>query len=203
MIFKKLLIVTTLLIALFSGYQVIKIETKAVVAQHLIKTAWQKSLTTNNIIKPWSWADTWPIMKLNLAGGETQYVLYGMSGQALAFGPAHMTESALPGQGKDIVIAAHRDTHFSNLKDLVLGDTISLEDRHKNLYDYRIVSARVVDTRNELLYLDDSQENLRLITCYPFDALNPNGPLRYEIVAIPQHLQIDIDFENPGLMTAL
>ena len=200
---RKFTFTISLIIALICSTQAIKIEAKAILAQHLIENAWAQTLKTQDRIKPWSWADTWPVMRIIFSNGEDYFVLHGMSGQALAFGPAHLAESAMPGNGKDVVIAAHRDTHFSGLKNLVIGDEVLLEDKSSQKYHYRIISARIVDTREEQLYLDDSTESLRLITCFPFDAINPNGPLRYEIVAVPKDVQIQSEFKSPNLHTAL
>ena len=46
-------------------------------------------------------------------------------------------------------------------------------------------SARIVDSRRKALPLSDSVERLLLVTCYPFDALAPGGPLRYVVSAVP------------------
>ena len=200
---RKILFTLSLITALICSAQAIKIEAKAILAQHLIKDAWAETLKTQDPIKPWSWADTWPVMRINFSRGDNYFVLHGMSGQALAFGPAHLSESSMPGKGKEVVIAAHRDTHFSGLKNVVIGEEVILQDSLAQEHSYRIISARIVDTRQEQLYLDDTQESLRLITCYPFDAIDPNGPLRYEIIAVPSELQIESKFQNPNLHTAL
>jgi len=172
-------------LTLIFTFQSCKIYVKATLAQYLIASAWSESQTTGQTIRPWTWADTYPVLKLAFKNGESQFVLKGLSGQALAFGPAHLNASALPGQNKEITIAAHRDTHFSDLKDTLLNDTFTLETIDKNIFTYQVVATRIIDTRKEKLIIDNQQEVLRLITCYPFDAISPGGPLRYEVIAIP------------------
>ncbi|MBT8143012.1 MAG: class GN sortase [Gammaproteobacteria bacterium] len=199
-------IIGLLLVSMFCTVQIIKIQAKARIAQYLIAEAWQQSLNNQQLKKPWSWADTWPVLRLEFASGKKQFVLHGMHGQSLAFGPAHMNASAMPGEGKEIVIAAHRDTHFSELKNLVLGEEIKVQDTHRHEYTYRVTTARIVDSNKQSLELDSTQEVLRLITCYPFDAVNPNGPLRYEIIAIPTHSELEqanADFKHPDWQSRL
>jgi len=188
---KKIIFYLCLSIAIISSFQSIKIYAKAVVAQHLIASAWTQTQDTGRTVKPWAWADTSPILKLTLSNKKAHYVLQGMSGQALAFGPAHLSASALPGNNQEIIIAAHRDTHFRSVKNIQLGEELTLENRHKKQFQYRVVSTRIVDTREEKLWINEEQEILRLITCYPFDAVSPRGPLRYEVIAIPHLKEID------------
>jgi sortase A len=41
----------------------------------------------------------------------------------------------------------------------------------------------VVDSRKGSLLLDTDGAMLTLVTCYPFDAVDPGGPLRYVVTA--------------------
>jgi len=110
-------------------------------------------------------------------------VLAGASGEALAFGPGHLSQSATPGSEGNSVIAGHRDTHFAFLKHLKSGDRLQLEAQDGKIHEYRVTDLRVVlETETEVL-LPTEQAMLTLITCYPFDALNPGGPLRYVVRA--------------------
>ena len=64
-------------------------------------------------------ADMRPLARLRQPRLDvTQVVLDGASGRVLAFGPGHVTGSALPGVNGNIVISGHRDTHFRWLRDL-------------------------------------------------------------------------------------
>ena len=159
------------------------IPTKAWVAQQLIARAWRETLAGEQHVRPWSWADTWPIAKLELAGVDTPlYVLAGVSGQSLAFGPAHLSESGLPGEADNVVIAGHRDTHFAALADIAIGDAIVVESHHGSTR-YRVEATAIVhESRVDLAWRTGRRE-LTLITCYPFDAIVPGGPLRYVVFA--------------------
>jgi sortase A len=49
--------------------------------------------------------------------------------------------------------------------------------------DWRVGEVSVVDSRTAVIRNDDRGAGLILITCYPFDALVPGGPLRYVVTA--------------------
>jgi sortase A len=135
-------------------------------------------------VRPWPWADTWPVARLKLPGaGEPLTVLAGASGRNLAFGPALLDGSAAPGAPGVTVIAGHRDTHFNALAGLAQGDRIELERADGTLLSYEVAAIDVIDSEREMLRLDAPEPALALVTCYPFDALASGGPLRYVVTA--------------------
>ncbi len=158
------------------------IPAKAVLAQHLLQRAWQKSQATDSIVKPWPWADTWPVGRLhNDRLGIDLIVLEGESGEVLAFGPGHLSRSSAPGKNGHCILAGHRDTSFAFLKDLKIGDILVLEGR-RGTDRYLVQTAQAV--RAEDLYLDSEREGwLTLITCFPFNAVMPGTPIRYVVSA--------------------
>lgn len=176
-----LLVACLLMSALLFGSSTY-IYAKAALAQLLIQHAWQQAVETGSNHPPWSWADTHPVAKLTL-GPNSFYVLSGVSGHTLAFGPGHMSSTPLPGIAGNVVIAGHRDTHFSQLNKLNINDNISLETT-KDVYQYRIVDRLIVHENNMLVAEQTDENVLTLITCYPFDAISPNTPWRYVIKAI-------------------
>jgi sortase A len=97
---------------------------KAELAQVLISRAWRAA----DKARPWPWADTWPILRLQAPRlGVDLYVLEGGQGHALAFGPGRMRQPG--GAGAAILIAGHRDTHFRFLQALHSGDVLLLQDK--------------------------------------------------------------------------
>ena len=67
------------------------IHAKALVAQVLLERAFEKTIATGHETKPWSWADTWPVARIEVKRLHARaIVLAGSSGQALAFGPGHV-----------------------------------------------------------------------------------------------------------------
>jgi sortase A len=176
---------TTLLlvIAIFCLGKSYWISGKAVVAQWLIANAWSETLESGQNTKPWSWADTWPIAMLITPQGEKFYVLDSFSGQALAFGPGWLTQSAAPGTKGNTIIAAHRDTHFQFMEIVQQGDQIQLQDRSGKFHEYVVSSMEVVDSDQQKLEIQHQSAELTLITCYPFHSLSAGGSLRYVVHA--------------------
>lgn len=160
------------------------IDAKAVVAQQLIASAWTETLRQQDPVKPWSWADTWPVAQLIKPDGDKLYVLNSTSGEALAFGPAHMQGSSLPGEVGNIVIAGHRDTHFKFMQDVAIGDEFVLQNHNGVEYHYRVQHIRIADSRTESVQLHSDYNELQLISCYPFKQAQAGGPLRYIVTAL-------------------
>ena len=160
------------------------IHAKALVAQVLLHRAWASTQTTGVPAKPWPWADTATIARLIApAQGADLLVLAGASGRTLAFGPGHHDGSALPGEAGNAVISAHRDTHFRFLRDVAVGDTLIVEGATGKRFIYRVRAIDIADERDLRLPRLPPEPTLTLVTCYPFDAVEPGGPLRYVVVA--------------------
>jgi sortase A len=67
------------------------IHAKALLAQVLLERAFSETIATGREVKPWSWADTWPVARIEVKRlHASAIVLAGSSGQALAFGPGHV-----------------------------------------------------------------------------------------------------------------
>ncbi len=160
------------------------IHAKALLAQHLIAKAWAETLTGSRAVRPWPWADSWPVARLEFpAEGKEMIVLAGGSGRTLAFAPGHLDGSPLPGAPGNSIIGGHRDTHFRLLERLKPGDVIRAWDRTGVRHRFRVTSTQVVDSRTTRLDPDGVTPGLILVTCYPFDAIVPGGPLRYLVFA--------------------
>lgn len=157
---------------------------KAYIAQILIGQAWQDTLATQSIQKPWPWADTWPVAKLTFSERKKSFVvLADANGQSLAFGPSHVKSSAEFEQQGTKIIGGHRDTHFSILKNIKLGETISVQNQYGNWQSYEITETKIVDSREGDWYFDIDADELHLITCYPFEAVIAGGPERFVVIA--------------------
>ncbi len=159
---------------------------KAIVAQLLIEDAWQITLVSGDVVKPWPWADTWPVARLQFEAGDIDlYVLNGAQGSSLAFGPAHLMASATPGSDGVSIISGHNDTHFRFMQHLQPGDILQLTAADHRISRYQVASLSVVDSRSQPLQVNTDINALMLITCYPFGAIQPGGNLRYVVVAEP------------------
>jgi len=180
----RLLVACLLCLGFWQLGQGAYIPAKAWLAQELMQRAWMRTGSGEVRATPWPWADTWPVARMTARSGEVDLiVLAGASGRTLAFGPGHMSISAMPGEVGNAVIAGHRDTHFQFLKDVQPGELLKVESSKGMWHLYKVVGVDVVDSRKGSLLLDTEAAMLSLVTCYPFDARETGGPLRYVVTA--------------------
>ena len=162
------------------------IPAKAWLAQVLLERAWERRLAGAADTRPWPWADTRPLARLRQPRlGIEQIVLEGASGRVLAFGPGHVLGSARPGAAGNVVISGHRDTHFRWLSALRDGDDLLLQTKEGHERRYR-VDHSAIHHEDEVALLDPlAGDQLRLLTCFPFDAVAAGTPQRYVVTAFP------------------
>ena len=173
------------LLGLWNTGQGAWIYVKAELSQYLLEAAWTKTLRGSKHAIPWPWADTWPIARLLIPQHDMNlFVLSGASGRTLAFGPGHVSGSAVPGEIGTTILNGHRDTHFKILEYLRLDDQIVLELPNGKRKQYSIDEVKIVNASSAKIFHDDTTSRLVLITCYPFDAIMPGGPLRYVVSAV-------------------
>jgi sortase A len=161
---------------------------KAVLAQVLIQRAWAANVEEGAPReRPWSWADTTPVGRLEFVRQRrSMVVLAGDGGRVLAFGPGHRSGSALPGKSGNSVISAHRDTHFAILEDARIGDLVRVENLEGQTVTYRIDGLDVVDEHDLSVTEQRGIDQLTLVTCWPFHAITAGGPWRYVVTASRQ-----------------
>src|SRR5438477_9836702 len=139
---------------------------KARVAQMLLARAWSLTLRGGRDVKPWGWADTWPVAKIEFPRQHASaIVLAGASGRTMAFGPGHVDGTAMPGERGNCAISAHRDTQFDVLREVAAGDRIVVQSRDGRKHVYVVRGARVVDRLDTSVLRRSNGETLTLITC--------------------------------------
>ena len=159
------------------------IHAKALLAQVLLERAFTASIVAGHPTKPWSWADTWPVARIEVRRLKASSIaLAGSSGQALAFGPGHIALTPNAGERGVAVYSAHRDTHFRFLQDVVIGDIIDISRSDGRHFRYRVDATSVV--RFDASGIDPLSGGYELVlsTCWPFTSLTP-GPERYLVHA--------------------
>jgi sortase A len=115
--------------------------------------------------------------------GIDQIVPEGANGRTLAFGPEHV-ESTRPLEGSgSIILIGHRDTHFRFLEKLESGDVLALQARSGMWMRFTMQDRQIVDSRTATISTQENKRQLIFVTCYPFHAIVPGGPLRYMVIA--------------------
>jgi sortase A len=159
------------------------IHAKALVAQILLERAFAATLESGRDTKPWSWADTWPVARISVPRlGKSAIALNGSSGQALAFGPGHVELTPEAGDRGTAVYSAHRDTHFSFVRDIGIGDEIDVTRRDGAVARFSVTHMSVVAF--DATGIDPLRPGRRLVlaTCWPLDGTRAT-PLRYLVHA--------------------
>ena len=175
------------------------IYTKARLAQFLLQRAWSRTLAGESTVKPWPWADTWPVARLRVPSqGIDVIVLNGAYGRTLAFGPGYAESSSFPGSPGTTILTGHRDTHFEFLKRLKQDDEIVVETAAGSAQRYLVLDSQIVDARTASIALADGEDQLVLVTCYPFDTIVPGGPLRYVVSAAPRTSTLPHSTDRPA-----
>lgn len=153
------------------------IPAKALLAYGLLDLAHDGAQATGAPVKPWSWADFGVIGKLAI-GDEKIHVLDRATNQAMAFGAGRHEEYAPHGPH---VLSGHRDTHFAVLEHVKQGDEFSYQSSQGDTI-YRVSETRIFDIREGVL-LPPAAGEIMLMTCWPFDAIDPNTTKRYLVLA--------------------
>ena len=94
-------------------------------------------------------------------------VLEGVDKKTLRRGVGRIPETALPGDGGNVGLAAHRDSFFRGLKDIRKNDIVTLKTLD-NTYYYRVEWTEIVLPKDTYVLEDSGVPELTLVTCYPF-----------------------------------
>jgi sortase A len=173
-----------LLVAFWHGGQAAYVHAKAALGQELLLRSWAVSRASGDAARPWPWADTHPVARLRAPAYDVDLlVLAGANGRTLAWGPGHVEGTAMPGARGNAVVTGHRDTHFAFLRDVQRGDVLLVESADGTTRRYRVERTFVAHRSALALPADERATTLALVTCYPFDAIDPGTPLRYAVIA--------------------
>jgi len=163
--------------------QAVYIHAKALLAQILLERAFTQTLATGREVKPWSWADTWPVARVSVPRLKASaIVLAGASGQALAFGPGQVERTPDAGERGTAIYSAHRDTHFAFLGEVAIGDEIRVVRRDGREFRFRVTGTSIVHWDASGIDPAAAGRRLALVTCWPLGG-KFSGPLRYVVYA--------------------
>lgn len=199
---RSFLIAVLVVFTLISWGHSLIIYSKAWLAQVLIERAWVATLEGKSSVKPWPWADTWPVAKVRINEDEKElYVLAGSHGSSLAFGPGHLDGTAMPGEDGTIVLSGHRDTHFRFLEHQNINDVISVQAKDGTWSHYIITDQLVRSVNDGPWHINNELDQLHLVTCYPFNSPLPGGDLRHITIAERQSDPREFNIENHSLLS--
>ena len=108
-------------------------------------------------------------------------ILQGEGNAELRKGAGHYVLSLLPGEGGNVVLSGHREAAFYALKDVVLGDQVTVKTDY-GTYSYQISDIYITTPDDTTPTEPTDTERLTMYTCYPFIKYGPT-PERYVVVA--------------------
>jgi len=108
-------------------------------------------------------------------------VLEGSDDATLSRAAGHIEDTALPGQRGNAGIAAHRDTIFRPVRNLRIGDVMTVTTAD-GAYDYRIDQTMIVNPEDVYVLDPTAHATLTLVTCYPFTFIG-HAPKRFIVKA--------------------
>lgn len=157
------------------------VQAKGLLGQLLLERAFAAADVSEPVQMPWPGAVSHPVARLHMPErGINRLVLDGADTPVLAWGPGLET-----GSNGHRMIAAHRDTHFRFLEHVEPGERLYLEMIDGTTEHWQVVSREVVDSRTTAIDMALDADQLTLVTCYPFTATTPGGPLRLVLTLIP------------------
>ena len=112
---------------------------------------------------------------------ERWAVIEGTRRADLRIGVGHVVQTALPGALSNAVLAGHRETVFSRLGDLIVGNRVVVRTS-AGRFTYRVTGTRIVKSNAMGVLAATATARLTLITCYPFVHYGPS-PQRYIVTA--------------------
>ena len=105
----------------------------------------------------------------------------GTTDTQLKKGVGHFIGSVLPGVRDNSVLAGHRDSVFSKLGKIRIGDLLTI-DSESGIYKYKVSRIRIVMADDRTIIVPTETAILTLSTCYPFNFLG-NAPKRFIVSA--------------------
>lgn len=118
---------------------------------------------------------TIPVLKAKLP------IFEGTASAQLKKGVGHYQGSVLPGYKDNSVLAGHRDSVFSQLGKLKLGQLVVV-DTARGKFTYKISKFRIVESNDRTVIVPTKNAVLTLSTCYPFYFIGP-APKRFVVSA--------------------
>ena len=114
--------------------------------------------------------------------GISTPVLAGDDKRSLDLGIGHLSDTPRPWEPGNSAVAAHRDGIFRPLKDVQIGDAISVRTPHGD-FEYTVRETKIVKPTDLSVLTPLESDALTLITCYPFNYVG-SAPKRFIVHAM-------------------
>lgn len=108
-------------------------------------------------------------------------IIEGTGDGELKRGVGHFIGSVLPGENDNSVLSGHRDSVFSQLGKLTLGDLVVVRTKVGE-FTYQVIKFRIVQADDRTVIVPTPTAILTLSTCYPFRFIG-NAPKRFIVSA--------------------
>ena len=108
-------------------------------------------------------------------------IIEGTGDGELKRGVGHFIGSVLPGENDNSVLSGHRDSVFSQLGKLALGDLVVVRTKVGE-FTYQVIKFRIVQADDRTVIVPTPTAILTLSTCYPFRFIG-NAPKRFIVSA--------------------
>ncbi|MDE2648777.1 MAG: sortase [Paracoccaceae bacterium] len=155
---------------------------KAFIGQHYLEVAWQESLSTNKLSKPWRSADFYMIGELKVPRlNISRVILNSVSGEAMAWGIGRVNNIKSKSSSGPVILAGHRDSHMKFMYELNVGEKIELIMSDGLIKTY-VISKTGITNQPELEISEsiNKKNSLILTTCWPLKS-SQQGRQRYII----------------------
>ena len=114
--------------------------------------------------------------------GVSAIVRTGADARTLRLAVGHIPGTALPGEGGNVGLAAHRDTFFRRLRDIRADDEI-IVTTPDGRFRYSVEGTKVVNPTDVWVLDATAKPALTLVTCYPFSYVG-SAPQRFIVRAL-------------------
>lgn len=151
-------------------------------ASSLLHTAWLRTQASGRQVKPWPWADTWPLARLFAPHLKSEQIVLAHASKGVSsFALGHIDTSVLPGEAGNSVLYAPPQTYLDFLLKLNEGDELVLESLYSGQWRYRVATIHVVHKTSVDLLASTSSRRLTVVSCYPCEG--KASSLRYVVIA--------------------
>ncbi len=112
---------------------------------------------------------------------QTFPIVEGTGDKELKRGVGHFAQSVMPGAADNCVLSGHRDTVFTELGRLKIGDKLVVRTDYGE-FTYEIRRKRIVPKDDKTVIVPTDHAVLTVTTCYPFEFVG-SAPDRYILIA--------------------